>query len=481
MLSAVSPARPAASRQLVFGFSLLTFTILLAACSGGSGGATEGKKGGKGGGRDMPTPVTVGHAVQRDVPIQAEVIGTVEASAMVSLKPQISGQIIEARFHEGDFVQKGQLLVLIDPRALEAQLNQLQAQAARDKAALLQAEANLARDQAQQDNAKRQLTRAVELSKQGIISHEQYDTYATSAATYEATIRADLAAIENSKAQIAASQAAVENQKVLLGYTKIYAPISGRTGTMTVKPGNIVTANTTELATINQVEPVYVTFALPEMHLNALRTTAGQKLPVTATPEEGGAAQQGSLAFFENTVDPLTGTVKAKATFVNKGHTLWPGQFVRVTLKLSERANAVLIPSQAVQSGQDGTFAYVVKEDQRVELRPIVASQRLGDETVIERGVTVGEKVVTEGTLRLIPGARVTERAAGGRGGRPAGAPGAAGAAEGKGAPAGAATAAEGKGGGPEAKSGPAEGKGAPGGEAGWKGKKKGGKRPPSE
>ena len=489
MSSAAWPVPPAGSRSPLFGFCFLALALLLAACSGGSGekGGEKGKSGGKGGRGDMPTPVTLGTAVQRDVPIQAEVIGSVESSAVVSLKPQISGQIINARFREGDFVQKGQLLVEIDPRALEAQLAQLQAQNQRDRAALGQAEANLARDKAQQENIRRQLDRAVELSRQGIISKEQYDTISTNAAAYEATIRADQAAIENSKAQIAASAAAIDNQKVLLGYTKIYAPISGRTGSMTVKPGNIVTANTTELATINQVEPVFVTFALPEMHLTALRRAAGQKLPVTASPEEGGAPQRGTLAFFENTVDPLTGTVKAKATFENHGHALWPGQFVRVTLKLGEHSKAVLIPSQAVQSGQDGTFAYVVKEDQRVELRQITASQRLGDETVIERGIQPGDKVVTEGTLRLVPGARVSERAAGGRGGagRGPGGPNAAAGGEGAGRPEGApgGEGGEGKKGGRREGAAPAEGatkgpgEGAPaGGEGG--GEKKGAGRP---
>ncbi len=432
----------------------------------------------------MATPVTVGHAVQRDVPIQADVIGTVEASASVSLKPQISGQIMEARFHEGDFVEKGQFLVQIDPRALDAQLNQLQAQIQKDQAALGQAEANLARDQAQLDNARKQLERADQLAKGGIISKEQHDQYVTTAATYAATINADLAAIENSKAQINASKAAVENQKVQLGYTKIYAPITGRTGTMTVKPGNIVTANTTELATINQIQPVYVTFALPEVNLPSLRQTTGQRLPVTAVPEEGGTPQRGAVAFFENTVDPMTGTVKVKATFDNKDRVLWPGQFVRVTLKLGEHSNAILIPSQAVQSGQDGTFAYVVKPDQKVELRQVVASARLGDETVIERGIDVGDTVVTEGTLRLIPGARVAvrERPASGRAGagRGPGGPGGADPAAAAGQPG----APAGPGGGMGAPKGEGGGAGAPGGTGGrpeGSGRPGGHKRPPTQ
>lgn len=387
----------------------------------GPGGPGGGGGGGRGGRGDMAIPVTVAKAVQRDVPLQAEVIGSVEASSTVSIKPQISGQILEAHFHEGDFVKAKQLLLTIDPRTYEAQLNQLQAQILRDEAGLSQAEANMARDRAQEENAKTQLQRADQLQKGGIISKEQYDQYSTTAATFAATIKADLAAIENAKAQIAASKAAVENQKVLLGYTKIYAPISGRTGTLTVKPGNVVMANTTELANINQVEPVFVTFALPEIHLAALRKHAGEKLPVTAVPEEGGTGQTGTLSFFENTVDPTTGTVRLKASFTNRDHILWPGQFVRVTLKLGELPQAVLVPSQAVQSGQEGTFVYVVKPDQRVDIKQVATSERIGDETVVSRGVDAGDTVVTEGTLRLIPGARVSvrERGQGGPGGGP--------------------------------------------------------------
>lgn len=402
-------------------FVFIAFAVLSTGCKADKAAAGSPK----GGGRDFATPVTVGRAVQRDVPIQAEVIGSVEPFASVSLKPQISGQILEAKFHEGDYVKQGDLLVIIDPRSFEAQLNQAQAQALKDEAALGQAQAALARDRAQQVNAKAQLDRANVLVKQGVISKEQHDQYIATESTFTATLNADQASIESAKAQIAASKAAVDNLKVQLGYAKIYAPITGRTGTMTVKPGNIVMANTTELATINQVQPVYVTFALPETNLAALRQTADQRLPVRAVPEEGGAPQMGAVAFFENTVDPTTGTVKVKARFENSERSLWPGQFVRVTLKLGEHPRAILVPTQAVQSGQDGTFVYVVKSDQKVELRQVATSQRLGDETVVERGVDPGDTVVTEGTLRLIPGSRVSIRerpgAGGGRGMRAAG------------------------------------------------------------
>lgn len=388
--------------------------LMMTGCGSGkaAGAATKGP------GRDMAIPVTIAKSVKRDVPIQADVIGSAEAISTVVLKPQISGQLLTANYREGDFVKAGQLLLTIDPRPLEAQLNQLTAQVGRDQAALSQAQANLARDRALEKNAKGQLDRAIDLQKEGIISREQYDQYVATAGSYAATIKADQAAVESAKSQIAASQAAVETLKVQLGYTKIYAPISGRSGSLNVKPGNVVSANNTEMGTIVQVEPIYVTFALPEVHLAALRKSGNQRLAVTAVPEEGGEPQQGQLAFFENTVDPATGTVKLKATFENKNHVLWPGQFVRVTLKLGEHPNAILVPSQAVQSGQDGTFVYVVKPDQKVDIKQVVASQRLGDESVIDKGLGEGETVVTEGALRLVPGSRVTvrERGAGGRG-----------------------------------------------------------------
>jgi multidrug efflux system membrane fusion protein len=386
---------------------------------GGPGGGAGGPGGGgRGGARgDAVATVLVAKATTRNVPILAEVIGNVEASSTVTLKPQISGQLVQAHFTEGEFVKKGQLMLTVDRRVLDAQLRQLESQINRDEAGVAQATATLARDRAQEANARAQLERASKLFKEGILSKEQLDQYSTALATLEATVKADEAAIQNSKAAIATSRAAVDTQNVQLGFTNIYAPISGRTGTLLVKPGNIVTANTTELATINQVQPVYVTFALPEANLAALRGHGGPKMQVTAVSDEGGIKETGTLAFFENAVDPTTGTIKLKATFPNTTRSLWPGQFVRVTLRLGEKPNAILVPNQAVQSGQEGTFVYIVKADQRVDVRPVTAGERVGEETVIEKGLEAGETVVTEGTLRLVPGARVQVREPQGPGG----------------------------------------------------------------
>jgi membrane fusion protein, multidrug efflux system len=407
------------------GFTLLAAVALaLVGCSGEKTSAAGAKgAGGRGGGRggDAAVPVTVAKAVQKDIPVQAEVIGTVEPYATVSVKPQISGQLMQAHFNEGDFVKQGQLLLTIDARAIEAQLKQTEATILRDQAQMQQAQANLARDRSQESNAKSQLQRADQLAAGGIISKEQHDQAATALESLNATINADIAAIENAKAQIAASRAMLENQKVQMGFTKVFSPIAGRTGSLLVKPGNIIQANTTDVATINQVQPAYVSFALPESYLAELRR-AGSGLQVVVKTEQGEGTAVGKVSYFENTVDVTTGTIRVKAKFDNQDRLLWPGQFVRVTLKLQDRPNAIVVPSQAVQTGQEGLFVYIVKPDQTVDIRPVRAGQRAGDETVIEDGVQPGETVVTEGTLRLVAGSRVQLRERGqGGSGRPGG------------------------------------------------------------
>jgi multidrug efflux system membrane fusion protein len=237
-------------------------------------------------------------------------------------------------------------------------------------------------------------------------------------------VLADKAAIESARAQIVASKAAVENAKVMLSYTTIRSPITGRTGNLAVKQGNIVTANTSELMTIAEVEPIYVTFSVPESQLGDIKRYMGQgKLTVTATPQDDNTQKEsGYLTFIDNTVDATTGTIKLKGTFANGDHKLWPGQFVRVTLQLTSRPNAVVVPNQAVQTGQDGQFVYVVKDDKTVEMRPVVTSTRVDQELVVDSGLQPGETIVTEGQLRLAPGSRVQVRDGrerpGGRGGQ---------------------------------------------------------------
>ena len=226
-------------------------------------------------------------------------------------------------------------------------------------------------------------------------------------------VAADRASIESAKAAIGASRAGVENARVQLSYTAIYSPIHGRTGNLTVKLGNVVMANSMELVTINQVEPIYVTFAVPEAQLPAIKRFMAQgTLPVRARPQDELTDEEvGVLTFVDNSVDMTTGTIRLKGTFPNTNHKLWPGEFVRVTLRLAEQPDALVVPTQAIQTGQDGQFVFVVKKDMTVESRPVTAGMRVDEDVVVEKGLEPGETVVTEGHLRLAPGVRVQYRA----------------------------------------------------------------------
>jgi multidrug efflux system membrane fusion protein len=355
----------------------------------------------------------------KTVPINVDVIGNVEAYSTISVRAQIGGQLTGVSFHEGDFVKKNDLLFTIDPRPYEAQLNQVEANLARDTAALKQAEANLAKDMANEKYSRAEAGRYQKLADQGIVSREQTDQIGANADALSQGVQADRAAIDSAKAQIVASKAAIENVKVQLSYTAIRSPIDGRTGNLTVKQGNIVAPNTMELMTITELEPIYVTFSVPESQLGDIKKYMGQgKLPVYASPQDDSSQQEtGVLTFIDNAVDATTGTIKLKGTFQNTDKKLWPGQFVRVRLQLTTRPNAVVVPNQAVQTGQDGQFVYVVKNDMRVEMRPVVTSTRIDQELVVDRGLEPGETIVTEGQLRLAPGSRVQVRDGRGRGG----------------------------------------------------------------
>lgn len=369
-------------------------------------------------------PVTTTAVVRKDVPIEIQAIGNVEAYSTITVKAQVGGQLTSVYFHEGDFVKAGDLLFTIDQRPLEAQLQQMEANVARDTAQLGQAQANLARDVAQAQYAAAQAARYAKLFSEGIISKEQSDQYSTNADAVAQAVSADKAAIESARASMVASKAAVENARVQLSYTNIRSPLDGRTGNLNVKQGNVVAANSMDLMTINQVQPIYVTFAVPEAHLPDIKKyMAHGQLPVVAAPENAEAQERGTLTFVDNAVDPTTGTIKLKGTFPNPERRLWPGQFVRVTLRLTTQPNALTVPNQAVQTGQDGPFVYVVKQDRTVEVRPVVPGARVNEDLVIDKGLELGETVVTEGQLRLAPGSKVQMkdgRGGGrGRGGRP--------------------------------------------------------------
>jgi multidrug efflux system membrane fusion protein len=406
----------------------LTSILALALCGCSNSGATAAKSdapgggGGRGGGRGRggDVPVTVAKASTRDVPVEIQVIGNVEAYSTITVKALVGGQLTNVYFKEGDFVRKGEKLFDIDRRPLEAAYNQAVANIARDQAALLQAQANMARDEANAKYQDSQAKRYGELFTAGVISKDQAEQLRAGADASAQAVNADQAAIASARAAIGASTATAENAKVQLSYTTIYSPIDGRTGNLTVKQGNVVTANNMDMMTINQVEPIYVTFSVPESQLGAIKKyMALGSLSVRSRPQDADTAdeERGALTFVDNTVDMTTGTIKLKGTFPNTDHKLWPGQFVRVTLRLTTQTNAVVVPNQAIQTGQAGAFVYVVKEDKTVETRPVVAGARVGQDMVVDQGISPGETVVIEGQLRLAPGSRVVVRDSSGGGG----------------------------------------------------------------
>ncbi|HEV2494516.1 MAG TPA: efflux RND transporter periplasmic adaptor subunit [Terriglobia bacterium] len=329
----------------------------------------------------MAVPVTVATANEKTVPVEVRVIGNVEAYSTVTIRSQLDGKIDSVHFQEGQETKAGDLLFTLDSRPYVARLQQ--------------AEANLARDIAQARNAAAQVDRYAKLFQAGIISKDQYDTFRTNSEALEASVKAD--------------QAAVESAKVDLSYCTIHAPIAGRTGNLMVHPGNEVKANDTSLVVINQITPAYVDFSVPEQHLaDVKRYMARGKVAVRATISQDPLhPEDGVLTFVNNTVDTTTGTILLKGTFANSDRRLWPGQFVNVVLTLTAQANAVVVPSQAVQSGQAGQYVFLVKSDMTVEMRPVSPGMVYSGETVIEKGLAPGDKVVTDGQLRLFPGAKV--------------------------------------------------------------------------
>jgi membrane fusion protein, multidrug efflux system len=331
---------------------------------------------------NQPVPVTVAEAAERDVPVQVTGIGNVEAYSTVTIKSLVDGEIQRAYFTEGQDVKKGDLLFTIDPRPFKATLQQV--------------EANLARDEAQAQNARQQLKRYSQLEQAGIVSKDQYDQFQTNAAALEAAIRAD--------------QATIDHAKIQLGYCSIYSPISGRTGSLLVYPGNLVKTNDTSLVVINQVSPIYVDFSVAERYLAEIKEhqTHGRLQVLASIPNNGGKPSQGQLTFINNTVDSSTGTIMLKATFPNGDRRLWPGQFVSLTLDLTVQPHATVVPSQAVQTGQQGKYIFVVKPDLTTEIRSVEVGNTVGGVTVIEQGIKPGETVVTNGQLRLYPGAKVS-------------------------------------------------------------------------
>jgi multidrug efflux system membrane fusion protein len=350
-----------------------------------SGGRAEGRaQGGRsGGGRNrQAVPVLVATAVHKTMPFLIRAVGNVEPFSTVSVKSQVTGVLTQAHFKEGQNVKKGQLLFTIDPRPFEAALKQM--------------EANLARDTAQLQNSREQARRYAELVKKQYVSQEQYDQIRANADAAEAVVQADLAAVENAKVQ--------------LSYCYIYSPIDGEVGSLLVNEGNLVRVNDgTPLVVINQVSPVNVTFSVPEQHLAEVRRNMAKgSLRVEARfQSDEGRPEQGSLSFVDNAVDRTTGTIKLKAEFKNSERRLWPGQFINVAVTLGTQAEAVVVPSEAIQVGQEGQHVFVVKPDNSVEMRPVVVARTDEGEAVISKGLQAGEQIVREGQFLLGPGSRI--------------------------------------------------------------------------
>lgn len=414
------------TRPRILAVLALAALVALSSCSSspsdaeGGGGGKKGKGKGFGGGNGAAVPVLVATAVQRDVPIQVAAVGTVEAYTPISVKSLVTGEITNVFFKEGDYVHAGDKLFTVDDRTYQQQLKQAEANLKKDQFLETQSEANLNRDQSSLQYARATAERYQGLLKDGIVPRDQVDQLTSSAKASENTVAADRAAIESAQAQIAADQAAISNINVQLGWCTQYATIDGRTGNVSVKKGNVVTANSQEVLTINQVTPIYVTFAIPEAKLPDVRKyMALGKLPVSAKPQDdSGPGEQGEITFIDNAVDTTTGTIKLKGTFPNKDLKLWPGQFLNVTLRLTTMPNAVTVPNEAVQNGQDGQFVYVVNSDHKAEARPVTIGERIDQDLVIMTGLEAGEVVVTQGQLRLQPGSLVSIGEGPGSGGR---------------------------------------------------------------
>ena len=368
-------------RFLVLG---LVLTVLAGAGLGTyfvtDGRAREGK-GGKGKG---PPPVTVMIAAvqQQPLPVRLQAIGNVEAFATVALKARVDGQIMDFNFREGQPVKKGDVLFRIDPRPFEA--------------ALRQAEANALRDRAARDQARSQAKRYLELMEKNFISKEAYGQFRTNAETAEATAKA--------------SQAALENARLNLEYCTIKSPLDGYVGRALLQAGNQVRANDPNpLVVINQVRPIYVNFSIPEQTLPEVRKRmAAAPLVTEVLPvDPAQPVTQGTLIFVDNAVDPSTGTIRLRAQFENQDALLWPGQFVTVSLRLYDEANALVVPATAVQSGPDGQYVYVVGDEMTVDVRKVTVSRTDGERAIIGSGLAKGERVVTRGQLRLGPKTRV--------------------------------------------------------------------------
>lgn len=363
--------------------SVLAVLALGAGCSRADEPVAAQGAGGVAAGQPAAVPVTVGVAAQRSVSLDLRAIGTAQAYSTVAVHAQVTGELMSVSFKEGEEVQQGRVLFTLDRRPLEATLRQ--------------AQANLARDQAQAANAKASAARYRDLQARGIATKEQTEQAEAEAAALAATVDAD--------------RAAVESAEVQLQFTTITARVSGRTGALMTHPGNLVRANDTNpLVTIYQVAPIYVAFAIPEVRLPQLKQylAKGAVRLQASAPDADGPPSIGRVSFIDYGVDATTGTITIKGEFPNADRRLSPGQFVNVVVTLATEANTIVVPTNAVQSGQQGTYVFVVKADQTADLRSVTVGRVTGSDTVITAGLQPGETVVTDGQLRLNHGTRVS-------------------------------------------------------------------------
>ena len=357
-----------------------------------------------------PVPVSVATAAQESFPIEIRAVGTAESSAVIQVRSQVAGELVRVGFSEGADVQQGDLLFEIDPRPYENALQLAEGALRRDTAVLKQGQANQARDAAQAKSLNADADRYAQLVKEGVVSRSQNDQVSAAAEANQASISADQAAIESALASIESDRTAIARARLDLSYCQIHAPVGGRTGNLLVHQGNLIAANGTQpLVTINRLEPIWVSFGVPEEHLTVIRQSAARsQLAVhVALQNDPDQRASGMLSVIDNTVDPATGTIRLKATFDNHNRLLWPGQFVDVSLTLGMQSNVVVVPAEAVQPGQRGQVVYVVNSNQTVEVRPVTVGLTRGNKVVIDKGVAAGETVVIDGQLLLVPGAKV--------------------------------------------------------------------------
>jgi multidrug efflux system membrane fusion protein len=368
---------PSTSRWCSLGavaLSALALAIATAGCGAANGDRPTGGP--------PAVPVTIATVQQKTMPYEDHAIGNVQAYSSVAIKARVGGELEAVHFREGDEVSKGQLLFTIDPRPSQA--------------AVKQAEGVLARDQALLKKAEDDVTRYAGLVEKDFVTKEQFDQITATAASLRATVKSDEASLDNARLQ--------------LGYCTITAPISGRTGNLAVKAGNLIKADDTNgMVTINQDRPIYVQFSVPEQDLPEIRAhqRAGALKVEAIIRQDHAHNVEGALSFIDNAVDTTTGTIMLKATFPNQDGALWPGQFVDVLLYLGEQADAIVVPNEAVVAGQVGQYAFVVGADDTVESRTVKVDRVIAGETVVADGLKPGDRVVTDGQLRLAPGMKV--------------------------------------------------------------------------